>query len=433
MKTPSEWNKNIDNHIITEEMLDAALFCCNKRAKNYRDQKRKYRGTYDKYHNFEKCEDKENEFYRKKDKLLKLLKPVCIHKEFIGFKRTRTCSYEANFDLKLTLGLFNGTICHSGHYYEPNYRSYDCDDDIVEFFDTVDFEKPEYNYYLFYILGNHSYHTPIKEYDIKSKYSDVPVIPIDRIMTEGHDIVDLASVAFTDKLIALIETNDYRFTNVSYDLYKEEIYESDYKNFLSEMKEKVISDNIENTLSYWGDYIAKFLSKKLNAEDIAQQTLSQEEIDQETAEYSKALRNYTINRLKSLNVSIESFEKNTNLKKKEKQKDKLIRKISDIDKFYKEQKNLITSEMLSDLFYIYDSEHTYAEINVDSLDDIKEYLEETEFFDSISKIIAVNKLRRSIFDNFKENELIKYTKPYISRIEKCYERMINDEREKQKI
>lgn len=42
MRTPAAWTKNIRNGIITDEMLEAALFSVNKRAKNYRDKKREY-------------------------------------------------------------------------------------------------------------------------------------------------------------------------------------------------------------------------------------------------------------------------------------------------------------------------------------------------------------------------------------------------------
>lgn len=39
MRTPQEWTKNLENGTISEEMLDAALYSVNKRAKNCRDQK----------------------------------------------------------------------------------------------------------------------------------------------------------------------------------------------------------------------------------------------------------------------------------------------------------------------------------------------------------------------------------------------------------
>ena len=40
MDTPEIFYENLSKGIITYEMLDLALFSLNKRAKNYRDQKR---------------------------------------------------------------------------------------------------------------------------------------------------------------------------------------------------------------------------------------------------------------------------------------------------------------------------------------------------------------------------------------------------------
>ena len=41
MDIPEIFNQNLEKNIITEDMLGAALFSLNKRAKNYRDEKRK--------------------------------------------------------------------------------------------------------------------------------------------------------------------------------------------------------------------------------------------------------------------------------------------------------------------------------------------------------------------------------------------------------
>ena len=99
MRTPKEYADNIKKGIITASMLEAALYSVNKRAKNYRDaeHKAKYQyGRYSKYAN--SSEWKKNEFYSKKDKLLNILEPICIHKEFAGYERTRIYSYEQHYD-----------------------------------------------------------------------------------------------------------------------------------------------------------------------------------------------------------------------------------------------------------------------------------------------------------------------------------------------
>lgn len=43
MRTPKEYSENMKNSIITMEMLGDCLFSVNKRAKNCRDQERKFR------------------------------------------------------------------------------------------------------------------------------------------------------------------------------------------------------------------------------------------------------------------------------------------------------------------------------------------------------------------------------------------------------
>lgn len=69
-------------------MLCSALYSVNKRAKNYRDKKREYKHyRYAKYDYAGQSEEKEKELYKLKSDLLTVLRPVCIHKEFIGYER----------------------------------------------------------------------------------------------------------------------------------------------------------------------------------------------------------------------------------------------------------------------------------------------------------------------------------------------------------
>ena len=53
MTTKNEHKKNLENGIITEEMLELVLYSLNKRAKNCRDQKNKYykKGKNSRYKN----------------------------------------------------------------------------------------------------------------------------------------------------------------------------------------------------------------------------------------------------------------------------------------------------------------------------------------------------------------------------------------------
>ena len=80
MRTPKEYTDNLKNGIITTAMLNDCLYSMNKRAKNYRDAKRQ--NYIPKY--CASVEEKEQAYYRKKEILLSLVKPSCIHKEMIG-------------------------------------------------------------------------------------------------------------------------------------------------------------------------------------------------------------------------------------------------------------------------------------------------------------------------------------------------------------
>lgn len=58
MRTPKEYTKDLQNHIITAQMLSDCLYSCNKRAKNWRDKESYYRSMrYDTYHNEENARE----------------------------------------------------------------------------------------------------------------------------------------------------------------------------------------------------------------------------------------------------------------------------------------------------------------------------------------------------------------------------------------
>ena len=174
----------------------------NKRTKNYRDKEREQR-TYSKGHYYvdnsrfiDGAGEKKLEMYHMKDTLLKILTPVWIHKEFIGYETERIYSYETE-EYKKHKKQF---------YYEGQYM----DDDywIVYFGDVELKDEPIYYYYLYYDLDcGHTFHTPIYEEGL-DKYS-LPIIQIDELGTTGHKVNDLVSVQFVQKVIRLIEKNTY--------------------------------------------------------------------------------------------------------------------------------------------------------------------------------------------------------------------------------
>lgn len=204
MRTPEEFTKNLKNGIITGSMLEAALYSVNKRAKNWRNKKREYRGMwYDRYHNYEKAEANEQNMYAKKETLLSVLQPVCIHKELAGYGRTRVYDYEEDYMDQMIDRAFRGQIVWWNSYLDrEDYQE-------VYFFDYIDKNSPRYRYYMYYQTGSRSFHTPITEEQASS--SGLPVRKIGTLRTEGDAIQDLVSMQFVDKLLALVRSGQYQY------------------------------------------------------------------------------------------------------------------------------------------------------------------------------------------------------------------------------
>lgn len=205
MKTSKDYLKNLKNRIITKEMLSDCLVSVNKRAKNHRDKEREIRWYrknrryfYDVYDSEEKAREKKEEYYEMKEELLAILDPVCIHKEFMGYKRIRVYDYEKEYkNLKK-----KDQFVWENSYYDREL------DRRVWFGDYEDESKPQYNYYLFYDMGtNNTFHSPITEE--KANEYNLQIIDIDHLETHGKDISELVSVQFVNKVIGLIYSKDY--------------------------------------------------------------------------------------------------------------------------------------------------------------------------------------------------------------------------------
>ena len=204
MQTPKEYINNLNNKIITESMLEQCLFSVNKRAKNYRDKAKVYYKEiknnyylYDKYNYIEKYTNKKEEYYAMKEILLKLLSPICIHKQIIGYKRKRIYDYDKEFK-----NINDDNIVWSNSFwnYEKGKRTY---------FVDVETDEQMINYYLFYKTKNYSFHQPIDENELNKFQLDI--ITINKLNTKGKDIHELISLQFVKKVIELIESNHYTY------------------------------------------------------------------------------------------------------------------------------------------------------------------------------------------------------------------------------
>lgn len=226
MKTPKEYQENLNNKIITSKMLEDALYSVNKRAKNYRDAARKSRPYTNRFCAYDTNDVKKEEMYRYKEKMLSCINPTCVHKEFQGYVRIRVYDYESDYSTKHFQHMLDGTIVWQNYYikndrydnyYDEDYRE---PGDIVYFFDYLDLEHPIYQYYLYYELGEHSFHTLIDN----PKQYNLPIAEIGEITTFGDEINDLLSMQFIKKMLKLIDNKDYQY------VVNTEVISKDYDN-----------------------------------------------------------------------------------------------------------------------------------------------------------------------------------------------------------
>lgn len=210
MRTPKEYSKLIKKGIITDQIIAECIYSVNKRAKNCRDKLREYKNSryaYLDYHymdNLAHYEDQRDKYYSMKDELLSIYTPVCIHKQHIGYPSIRVYSYEKKYEKKKRKH-------EKDIVWENSYCDYDSGEE-VEFFDYEDKSKDNYLYFLFYEIGEYSYHTPIYMSDIKERYSDLEVKRInDNFRTFGLETDGLLSVQFVNKVLALIKSGNYTY------------------------------------------------------------------------------------------------------------------------------------------------------------------------------------------------------------------------------
>lgn len=215
MKTPKEYTKLINNGMVTEDILGEVLYSYNKRAKNYRDKKNEYRNRYDNYNNFEKNEEKEKEYYSKKEAILDFYNPIELHKD-VKIKNNIARIYDEEG---------YGATTYNGHDYdyirehrnEFNIKKFNYFQDRETYIQVnfVDIAEPcEINlYFLYYKIGDYTFHTPIQEEDIEKDYKDLEIINLEDFVTQGKDINDLLSVQFCDKVYERLINGELKIIN----------------------------------------------------------------------------------------------------------------------------------------------------------------------------------------------------------------------------
>ena len=203
MRTPKIYNDLIKNKEITNKIIAECIYSVNKRAKNYRDKIEDYKqaGFYRyKENNIENAKEQKEKYYSMKEDLLLNFSPKLIHKKYDGEKIQRVYSYQKNYT-KLYNEKINDIIKENSYYdYDRNKE--------VDFFDYSLGEK-KYLYFLYYEIGEYSFHTPITEERVE-KNTQLEIKEIDEnFQTHGADIVDLLSTQFVQKVIDLLDSGDY--------------------------------------------------------------------------------------------------------------------------------------------------------------------------------------------------------------------------------
>lgn len=294
MRTPKQWSENIKKGIITDEMLESALFSVNKRAKNYRDKKREYSHYhYAMYDYSEQAENKMNEMYSKKDKLLSLIPPVCIHVEYQNSHNTKRVEIGDSVEPYLQY-IYSGEITHFGSYIRRNggYDWYDdYDTERVYFFDHTK-EPLQKVYYLFRVLGDHSFHTPIDKGNLKN-YQDLPVITIDSLVTHGESVPELCSMQFVDKIIALVDSGAYTYQHTDHadQDYIRNVVSCDAEGMIASRK----AENVAAAVEFFSEMIAEAMENYAE-KDLRQNAKRKHPNSQEIAEWDrKAEKEYEKN------------------------------------------------------------------------------------------------------------------------------------------
>ena len=219
MRTPIKWSYNLKNRIIMWEMLEAGIFSVNKRAKNWRDKKRECIHYRYASRDYREAEEKEMQMYEKKEQLLSVLSPRCIHQEFAGYARERIYSDNPNYEEIFLKAAREDCIVWMSSFTKYNDDYDDCNDyddcgyrEKVYFFDRIDRNAPESRWYLYYEVGKSTFHSPIKKEEVHKYQSEgLSIVKIPTLSTEGKDIKELISLKFVDRMLTLIRSKNYHY------------------------------------------------------------------------------------------------------------------------------------------------------------------------------------------------------------------------------
>lgn len=244
MKTPGEYKTNLKKGIITEQMLADCLYSVNKRAKNHRDKGGGFPFSPSSY--------EMHRYYTYKEQMLTFLEPICIHQQYIGKERVRVYSTDPEYKSSR----HDHKIVHTGRFYD--YMK----DDYTQFFD-YETDENRYLYFLYYEVGDKSFHTPIhnpNDYDLE-------IVKIqDDFTTKGENPKSLVSPQFVIKVLETLYTKKCQLILESKTLTFEDRPTPENKKPVIEKKNYNITERqeqfIKELCEFYGEEIPQLKKKK---------------------------------------------------------------------------------------------------------------------------------------------------------------------------
>jgi len=180
--TEQNFIDNINNKILTEEMIALTVHSYSKRAKNYRAIEYDLKEKEATEEEIELIVKQKKALYKRKAIVLSALQPIAIHME------NHVQAKDEMF--KIFEGKENNTetIFEDENYYGCSIR-----------------------YYLAYKANGHTFHTPIKDYELdKYKYRDIPIINVGNLYSKGEDDLDnLLPLKYCEMVYNMVKSKKY--------------------------------------------------------------------------------------------------------------------------------------------------------------------------------------------------------------------------------
>lgn len=422
MRTPAEWTKNLADGVITEDMLSAALYSVNKRAKNCRDKKREYKKGWDRYHNADRYEEQESAYYVQKEELLSVLSPLCIHREHLGFQRIRHRETDPGFIDDLARCFCAGTICWSNSFVTRDYDyeyDYDYGAQRTYFFDEMLPDQEILHYYLYYAVGDHTFHSPLEMDDAAvleyAKEHHLDIVDISHLDTKGNDILELCSTAFVSKLLDVIRSEKYSLQILDPRFWFDYDEDGDEYNGNRELDE-IYSRNIGNAIEFgWSAMLSEEVLKHFDLSGNKYDNLISG-IKKEEEERVKACFEELKPKVQGKLAAFERVLEGTFLSSK---KGERRRQMKSLRKQYNHiycrntdvgisKHKIHTTDIVGDYFESYDGETDYVPSEAASLKELIDLIAEVTGEDNFPECLSAN-LRHDIDVDL----AVKYEKEYL--------------------